>query len=170
MKPSFVLVDRITGDLIEKHELPPELHQLSIRHMDIDRSGTVWFGCQYQGPDTDRPPLVGRRARGKDLELVDMPQDVLAGFNNYTGSIAANRAAGTVAVSSPQGNALAVIDAASGESSPPRRSSKSAAWRPTETASWRRRAPARSSKPAARHGPRRDYVWDNHVLRIEQAA
>jgi hypothetical protein len=28
-----VLVDRETGDLIEKHELPPELHQLSIRHV-----------------------------------------------------------------------------------------------------------------------------------------
>ena len=24
MKPSFVFVDRITGDLIEKHELPPD--------------------------------------------------------------------------------------------------------------------------------------------------
>ena len=36
MKPSYVLVDRVTGDLIEKHELPAALHQLSIRHMDAD--------------------------------------------------------------------------------------------------------------------------------------
>ncbi|WP_292128082.1 DUF1513 domain-containing protein, partial [Mesorhizobium sp.] len=43
MKPSYTLVDRITGDLIEKHELPPALHQLSIRHMDRDQAGTVWF-------------------------------------------------------------------------------------------------------------------------------
>ena len=64
MKPSFVFVDRVTGDLIEKHELPPELHQLSIRHMDIDVTGAVWFGCQHEGPATERPPLVGRaRAR-----------------------------------------------------------------------------------------------------------
>ena len=27
MKPSYVLVDRVTGDLVEKHELPPALHQ-----------------------------------------------------------------------------------------------------------------------------------------------
>ncbi|TIX39081.1 MAG: DUF1513 domain-containing protein, partial [Mesorhizobium sp.] len=68
MRPSYVLVDRLTGDLTEKHELPPALHQLSIRHMDADRSGTVWFGCQYRGPGTDRPPLVGRAARGNELE------------------------------------------------------------------------------------------------------
>jgi hypothetical protein len=40
---------------------------------------------------------------------------VLASFNNYTGAIAANRAAGTIAVSSPQGSALAVLDAATGK-------------------------------------------------------
>ena len=33
MKPSLVLVDRISGDLVEKHELPASLHQLSIRHL-----------------------------------------------------------------------------------------------------------------------------------------
>ena len=44
-----------------------------------------------------------------------MDDDVLAGFSNYTGAIAANRDAGTVAVSSPQGNALAVLDAATGK-------------------------------------------------------
>ena len=41
MKPSFVFIDRLTGNLLEKHELPSELHKLSIRHMDIDGNGTV---------------------------------------------------------------------------------------------------------------------------------
>ena len=44
MKPSFVFIDRLSGDLIEKHELAPELHQLSIRHMDQDQSGALCFG------------------------------------------------------------------------------------------------------------------------------
>ena len=74
MKPSYVLVDRMTGDLIEKHELPPELHQLSIRHMDTDETGAVWFGCQHEGPATERPALVGRAVRGKELQLIDMPR------------------------------------------------------------------------------------------------
>ena len=115
MKPSFVFVDRLNGDLIEKHELAPELHQLSIRHMDEDASGTLWFSGQYEGPETERPPLVGKARMGHELELVAMDDHVLAAFNNYTGAIAANRDAGTIAVSSPQGNALAVLDAATGK-------------------------------------------------------
>ena len=83
--------------------------------MDEDASGTLWFSGQYEGPDTDRPPLIGKARRGQELELVGMDDKVLAGFNNYTGAIAANRDAGTVAVSSPQGNALAVLDAATGK-------------------------------------------------------
>jgi len=30
--------------------LPPELHRLSIRHLVLDGTGAVWFGCQYMGP------------------------------------------------------------------------------------------------------------------------
>ncbi|TGS94016.1 DUF1513 domain-containing protein, partial [Mesorhizobium sp. M8A.F.Ca.ET.213.01.1.1] len=74
-----------------------------------------WFGCQYRGPANDRPALVGRAARGKELELLEMPQDVLSGVRNYIVSVAANAATGTVAVTSPEGNSLAVIDAASGD-------------------------------------------------------
>ena len=37
-----------------------------------------------------------------------------SGLRNYVGSVAANPAAGTVAVSSPQGNSLVVVDAGKG--------------------------------------------------------
>ncbi|MER8991096.1 DUF1513 domain-containing protein [Mesorhizobium sp. M0678] len=168
MKPSYVLVDRLTGDLTEKHELPPALHQLSIRHMDADRSGTVWFGCQYRGPGTDRPPLVGRAPRGKDLQLLDMSQDVLSGFRNYIGSVAANPAAGTIAVSSPEGNSLAVIDAASGRIVATKAlvevcgvAADGESFMATTGA-----GDIVESGGSIRSEP--DYVWDNHVLRIEQ--
>jgi hypothetical protein len=115
MRPSFAFVDRLTGELLEQHFLPQALHQLSIRHMDLDASGNVWFGCQHEGPLSERPLLVGKARRGEDLSLIEMPQDVLLGFRNYIGSVAANRHAGHVAVSSPQGNCYAVIDAASGK-------------------------------------------------------
>ena len=167
MKPSYVLVDRITGDLIEKHELPASLHQLSIRHMDADASGTIWFGCQYRGPGTDRPLLVGRAARGKDLQLLEMPQDVLSGFRNYIGSVAAN----------------------------PRRRNRRGVFAGRQFAGRDRRrqrqdrrhqGAGRGLRPGARRpgfmattgageiiegsGTTRsepDYVWDNHMLRIE---
>lgn len=110
MQPSLVFIDCVSGRLLEKHTLPAALHQLSIRHMDIDAGGTVWFGCQHEGPQSERPALVGTARRGEDLRLVDMPDDVLAGMRNYVGSVAANRAAGTVAVTSPQGDRLVVLD------------------------------------------------------------
>ncbi|MER9948096.1 DUF1513 domain-containing protein [Mesorhizobium sp. M0047] len=169
MKPSYVLIDRLTGDLIEKHELPEALHQLSIRHMDTDRSGTVWFGCQYRGPGTDRPLLVGRAARGKDLQLLDMPQDVLSGFRNYIGSVAANPAAGTVAVSSPEGNSLVVIDSASGRvvSVTALVEVCGAALDGTGFMATTGAGEIIDGSGATRSEP--DYVWDNHLLRIEQA-
>ncbi|MEI9409200.1 DUF1513 domain-containing protein [Mesorhizobium salmacidum] len=170
MKPSYVLVDRVTGDLIEKHELPAALHQLSIRHMDTDQTGAVWFGCQYRGPGTDRPLLVGRAARGKELRLLDMPQDVLSGFRNYIGSVAANPVAGTVAVSSPEGNSLVVIDAGSG-----RVVSSSALVEVCGVAPDRAgfMATTGAGEIIEGNGGTRSepaYVWDNHLLRIEQAA
>ena len=114
MKPSLVFLDRAGGGLLGRHELPPELHQLSIRHMDEDATGTVWFGCQYEGAASDEPPLVGKARPGGELELVGLPEAVLRGFRNYVGSVAVNRSAGAVAFSSPQGNCLAVLDAATG--------------------------------------------------------
>lgn len=166
MKPSLVFVDRVSGDLLESHELPAALHQLSIRHMDTDASGTVWFGCQHRGPATESPLLVGRAARGKELQLLDMPEDVLAGFRNYIGSVAANRDAGTVAVSSPQGNVFAVIETASGQLVSTRNMQEVCGLAPDHagfratTGTGEILAPdgAEISEPA--------YVWDNHMLRI----
>lgn len=114
MEPSLTMVDRTSGALIEKHMLPQMLHKLSIRHMDIDEAGTVWFGCQHRGPDGERPALVGRARRGESFELIDMPEAALGKLRNYVGSVAVNREAGLVAVSSPQGNSLVFIEAHSG--------------------------------------------------------
>ncbi|WP_091579539.1 DUF1513 domain-containing protein [Mesorhizobium qingshengii] len=170
MKPSYVLIDRVTGDLVEKHELPAALHQLSIRHMDTDQTGTVWFGCQYRGPGTDRPLLVGRAARGKDLQLLDMPRDVLTGFRNYIGSVAVNPVAGTVAVSSPEGNSLAVIDVASGKVVSTSALVEVCGVAPDGTGFM---ATTGTGEIVAGSGATRsepDYVWDNHMLRIEPVA
>jgi uncharacterized protein len=167
MKPSFVLVDRVTGDLIEKHELPPELHQLSIRHMDIDETGAVWFGCQHEGPTTERPALVGRAVRGKELQLIDMPDHVLSGFRNYIGSVAANRDAGTVAVTSPQGNSFAVIEASSGKVVATRTLTEVCGIAPDRAGYLVTTGTGLIVEPGGRSSEDEDCVWDNHVLRVE---
>ncbi|KQZ93844.1 hypothetical protein ASD64_02715 [Mesorhizobium sp. Root157] len=167
MKPSYVLVDRISGDLLEKHELPSNLSKLSIRHMAADGEGTVWFGCQYRGPVTDRPLLVGRAARGKDLSLVDMPGQVLGGFRNYIGSVATNPAAGTVAVSSPQGNSLAIIEAATGKVVSARDLTEVCGVAPDGPGFIATTGGGVIVGPDGSTSTDPDHVWDNHMLRIE---
>lgn len=166
MKPSLVFVDSISGDLLEQHELPPRLHQLSIRHMDIDASGTVWFGCQHEGPASEQPLLVGRAERGKDLRLLDMPADILSGLRNYIGSVAANIAAGTVAVSSPQGNCIAVIDATSGAIVSARDLIEVCGLAPDRDGFLATTGTGQVVTPAGALSKAENYVWDNHLLRI----
>lgn len=166
MKPSLVFVDRVTGTLIEKHELPADLHKLSIRHMDTDAGGRVWFGCQHEGPATERPFLVGSAERGKELSLIEMPDDILGGFRNYIGSVAANREAGAVAVSSPQGNSFAIIDAATGKVAALRSLAEVCGLAPDHDGF---RATTGTGETLAPDGAGRsdpDYVWDNHLARI----
>ncbi len=166
MKPSLVFVDSRSGDLVEKQELPADLHQLSIRHMDTDRHGAVWFGCQHEGPASERPLLVGRAERGSGLSLLDMPEALLGGFRNYIGSVAANREAGLLAVSSPQGNSFAVIDTASRRVVDSRSLREVCGLAPDHSGF---RATTGTGETLAPDGSERsdpDYVWDNHLARI----
>ena len=168
MRPSYVLVDRVSGDLVEKHELPSELHKLSIRHMDFDGGGTVWFSCQYEGATVDRPPLVGRAARGKDLELLEMPQKALNSLRNYIGAMAANREAGTMAVSSPAGNSYVVFETATGKVVSATDMAEVCGIAPDRDgfiASSGTGAISTGRSTVSEPG----FVWDNHLLRIGQA-
>ena len=73
MRPSLAYLDAASGKLLERVELDPALHRLSIRHLAVAADGAVWFGCQYMGPAGDRPALVGRHRRGQAPELFPGP-------------------------------------------------------------------------------------------------
>lgn len=167
MKPSLVFLDRLTGDLLERHELPPGLHQLSIRHMDVDAAGTVWFGCQHRGPDSERPSLVGRARRGERFELIPLPPEPLSRLRNYVGSVAANRDAGTVALSSPHGNALLVLDAADGSVVVSRTLEEVCGIAPEAGGFLASTGTGRLVTPEGVDLIRADCAWDNHMLRID---
>ncbi len=170
MKPNFVLIDRLTGDLIEKHELPADLHQLSIRHMDMDAKGAVWFGCQHRGPATETPALVGRAVRGRGLELIAMPDTVLGGLRNYVGSVAANHTAGTVAVSSPQGNSLVILDAATGKVLSAQNLTEVCGLAPDASGYLSSTGTGKVFGPDGVERAQADLAWDNHILRLEHDA
>ncbi len=167
MKPSLAFIDRLTGDLLETHAPPADLHQLSIRHMDFDQGGALWFGCQFEGPATSMPALVGRARRGEAFELVDMPRPVLSGLRNYIGSVAANPAAGTVAVTSPQGNRLVVIDTASGSILATRDLTEVCGVAADAGGFFASTGAGELVGPSRETRREPDYVWDNHLLRID---
>jgi len=114
MRPSLAYLDAADGRLLERVELPAELHQLSIRHLALAADGSVWFGCQYMGPAGERPALVGRHRRGRAPALHGGPAEVLRGMRNYVGSVAADAAGAVIATSSPVGGRIVYWDAASG--------------------------------------------------------
>jgi hypothetical protein len=115
MEPSLVIIDLAEGQLVEKQTLPEEIRQLSTRHMDIDANGAIWFGCQFEGARDRRPRLLGRFRRGEAFSFLEMPEDVLDGFDNYIGSVMVNREAGLVAVSSPKGGQWAAFHVDNGQ-------------------------------------------------------
>ena len=114
MDPSVTFVDRRTGDLIGQVRLADGLHQLSIRHMAFDRQGRVWFGCQFRGEASDRPQLVGYATREGEIRLIELPEGTLGDLRNYVGSVAASSDGAIIGVSSPEGNTILALDAATG--------------------------------------------------------
>lgn len=114
MRPSLAYMDAADGRLLEQVELPGQYHRLSIRHLALAADGAVWFGCQHTGPAGERPPLVGRHRRGGQPELYGGPDEVLRGFRNYVGSVAADPSGGIIATSSPVGGQVVYWDTASG--------------------------------------------------------
>lgn len=114
MAPSLAFVDARTGDLVGAASLPASLHRLSLRHMAEAADGSVWLGGQYEGPGADRVGLVARHRPGGDLTLVEAPDAVWRGLDQYVGSVAASRDGARIAVTSPRGGIVLIFDAATG--------------------------------------------------------
>lgn len=109
MEPSLAFLDARHGDMGIRHRLSPELFRLSIRHLAIDAAGLVWFGCQYEGPSSDLPPLVGRAGPQTPPLMVTESDDIRRSLDNYVGSVAASADGELIAVSSPRGGRILLI-------------------------------------------------------------
>ncbi|WP_174802587.1 DUF1513 domain-containing protein [Martelella limonii] len=109
MEPSLALIDAANGALLEKHELPESLAQLSTRHLAIGEKGRIWFACQFEGPRNETPPLVGHFAMGEGLSFTPLPEDVTRGLGNYVGAIAYGN--GLIGLTSPKGVVVSLEEA-----------------------------------------------------------
>ena len=114
MQPNLAYIDIVTGDLLERHQLPESLHQLSIRHLSVGIADTVVFGCQFKGAKWQPQGLVGRHRRGQSLECVALPTTVERDMRNYVASVAINRKGETAIIAAPRGGLAVVIDVATG--------------------------------------------------------
>lgn len=104
MRPTVAVLDPATGAVAASARLPDDWHRVSLRHLAVAGDGAAWIGGQYEGPSTDRVPLLYRYRLGEELEAVGAE----AGFDHYIGAVAVNRRTARVAVTSPRGNRVAV--------------------------------------------------------------
>jgi hypothetical protein len=114
MAPNLTYLDIDSGEIVEQAQLPSELHQLSIRHMALDRRGDVWFGCQFEGDPLMAPPLVGRHRRGSAIELFRASAELHRTMSNYIGSVAIDASGDLLATSAPHGGVVVFWDTATG--------------------------------------------------------
>lgn len=115
MQSNLAWIDRDSGGLIAIHDLPPELHQLSLRHLAMGAGGKVWVGGQYQGDRNLHVPLLASASPDDPLEFANLPEAMNERLSFYVGSVAASPDGSQVMATSPVGNVALIFDVASDE-------------------------------------------------------
>ncbi|WP_424832688.1 DUF1513 domain-containing protein [Ruegeria sp.] len=109
MQPRLSYLD-LTGQVLEQVELPRALHKNSIRHLAVRADGLVGFAMQWQGAQTEHPPLLGLHERGKAPRLLSADTTSQSRLQGYAGSIAFSGDGTQIAITCPRGNALHPFD------------------------------------------------------------
>ena len=115
MSPSLAILDARDGRSLRTLTLPPELHQLSIRHLATRPDGLIALAMQYEGPTSDHPPLVGLSSAGRSISLHSAPEPVQRRMANYCGSVAFDASGEIIGVSSPRGGIFTFWSAEAGD-------------------------------------------------------
>ena len=113
LEPSLVYLNRHSGKTIEQRSfIDPHL---SIRHLDIASDGTVAIGMQHQGSNDEALPLVATHQQGNPIQAIKaLPEQWLA-LKGYIASVAVLSEADTIAVTSPRGSRVALIQKSTGQ-------------------------------------------------------
>ena len=106
MAPNLAYIDSGNGALLHRHELGPELHRLSIRHLAVAADGLVCLALQNEGPRDRLVPLVGFQLGEGDIALAASSHEVLRRMRHYCGSAAVDDSGAYLAVSAPRGGVV----------------------------------------------------------------
>lgn len=116
MAPNVTYVSLHDGRVLQQANNPKELHQLSIRHLDVNSQGIVALGFQHQGEPWEQVPLVGLSQANSDaIEVLEMPENVRMRFKQYCGSVRFDSTGEVLAISTPRGGLVAYWHVASKE-------------------------------------------------------
>lgn len=102
------------GTLTDQMQLPQDLHQNSIRHLAMHDDGTTGFAMQWQGEPGADVPIVGLHRPGTPVRLLAENDPRIRNLNGYGGSIAFAKDGGTIAVTSPRGGTVQILDVTTG--------------------------------------------------------
>ncbi len=114
MQPSLAYIDLISGELLAQQFMPPGLHQLSIRHLDVNQRDQVIIALQYQGALHDEVPLVALHQPGQALQLLKAPAEINRAMQQYCGSARCDSSGRYAAVSAPRGDLITFWDLSDG--------------------------------------------------------
>lgn len=110
MQPSLAFVDVATGRLISQHKQSAGLHKLSIRHLAQAANGSIWFGCQWEGADTDTPELIGCAGLDAPLRIIEPPKPMGSTLAGYIGAVAIAGNGRLLAASAPRAGRIVYVD------------------------------------------------------------
>ena len=164
MRPNLTLLSA-DGEIIDQTELPPDLHQNSIRHLAL-QGDAIAFAMQWEGDPAVPVPQLGQWLPGSDPVLCPPDDAQMFAMQGYAGSIAATDS--RIALTSPRGGVVMVFDAAGMPIATHRRADicgiaaaadgfiatdgAGAVWRLTDS----------GLPPLARHAT----LWDNHLIAL----
>ena len=115
MQASLTYLEFSTGKLLEQRTLPKDLHQLSIRHIDINHKDQVVIAMQYQGDKTDQVPLMAIHTQSEEIRFLKAPPSAYEAMKHYCGSVKFDQSGQYAATSSPKGDLLTLWDISKGE-------------------------------------------------------
>ncbi|MGP1397352.1 MAG: DUF1513 domain-containing protein [Inquilinaceae bacterium] len=104
MTPAISVLDTSDGSLVRNSRLPETFRFLSLRQLAIRPDGLMVIAGQWEGPDSETPPLLAVGRPGTELRPVAAPEPIASRMKNYCGSIAFDSTGGTIAVTSPRGD------------------------------------------------------------------
>jgi len=75
-----------------------------------DARGAVWFGCQWEGSDSETPELVGCAGIDKPLRIIEPDAPRGASLAGYIGAVAIDGAGRVLAASAPRAGRIVYVD------------------------------------------------------------